>query len=45
LIIVDEDGYFPFEQDAANLLFQFGVEPLRACLTDSDIKSAVRPVG
>jgi len=36
LILVDEVGYIPFEQDAANLLFQFGVVSLRACLTDSD---------
>ena len=45
LIIVDEVGYIPFEQDRGELVFPVGVVSLRACLTDSDIESAVWSVG
>ena len=45
LIIVDEVGYLPFEQDAANLFFQLVVQPLRTRLADPHIQPAVQRLG
>ena len=44
LIIVDEVGYLPFEQDAANLFFQL-VVPLRTRLADPDLQPALQRLG
>ena len=55
LIVVDEVGYLPFDQDAANLgvppctkcsgSLPSRLVPLRACLADLDEQSAVLRVG
>ena len=45
LIIVDEVGYLPFEQDAANLFFQLVSMPLRTRLADPDLQPAVQRLG
>ena len=45
LIIVDEVGYLPFEQDAANLFFQLVLFTLRARLAHPDQQPAVQRLG
>ena len=45
LIIIDEVGYLPFEQDAANLFFQLVVQQLRTRLPDPDQQPAVLRLG
>ncbi|GAQ60076.1 transposase [Streptomyces scabiei] len=45
LIIVDEVGYIPFDQDAANLFFLAHRVPLRAGLRHGDLEPALRALG
>lgn len=45
LIIVNEVGYLPFEQEAANLLLPNRVLPLRTRLADTDLEPAVQRLG
>ena len=45
LIIVDEVGYLPFEQDAANLFFQLVSSSLRTRVADPHLEPAVLRLG